>query len=200
MSTAPELQQPTVAPDAPPPAPRSRRRLLVAVAAGVVVLGAVAATSFTVLRPHDEAARLAGPLNLPEQLGKQHPIPAASDLTQRPDWMKRAATQLGGASYVARTFGTDPQAPTTRVVVAKTDLTGKLELGWAADQGKEFGDVRCTQNIKLGERVAVRPTVSLCWRTSPSLSAYALLIDTKHHVRADAAAAALTEAWTTIVP
>jgi hypothetical protein len=200
MRTAPQPQQPTLAPDDHPQAPRSRRPLLVGVAAGVLALGAVAATSFTMLRPHDEAAQVNGPLSLPEQLGKQHPIPAASDLTQTPSWMTRAASQLGGASYVARTFGTDPQAPTTRVVVAKTDLTGKLELGWAADQGKEFGDVRCTQNVNLGGRVAVRPTVSLCWRTSPTLSAYALLIDIKHPVRVDAAAAAVTEAWAKTVP
>ena len=132
------------------------------------------------------------------QLGKQRPIPADSDVTQGADWTKKAASELAGASYVARTFGTDPQAPTTRVVVASTDLTGKLELGWAADQGKEFGDVRCTQNVNLGSRIGVRPTLSLCWRTSATVSAYALLIDVKHPVRQDAAAAAVDEAWSNL--
>jgi hypothetical protein len=41
----------------------------------------------------------------------------------------------------------------------------------------------------------VRPTVSLCWRTTENVSAYVLVIDPRHDLRLDAAAGALDQAW-----
>jgi hypothetical protein len=139
--------------------------------------------------------RAAAHLEAPDRLDAAIPVPLAQDVTQTEQWKGQAAKALDGARYFARTYSTSPTSPTARVVVAATDLTGKLEQAWAADAGTAVGDDRCTQKLNLGEHVAVRPTVSLCWRTTAELSAYVLVIDPRHPVRLDAAAAALDQAW-----
>ena len=65
------------------------------------------------------------------------------------------------------------------MVAARADLTGKLELAWAADQVTGYGAVRCTQNFAIGAgaKPAVRPTMMLCWRASGTFTAYALIVD-----------------------
>ena len=68
-----------------------------------------------------------------------------------------------------------------RVITAKSDLTGREELLWAADQGKPVGKARCTQNFQLSNNVkpAVRPNLLLCWRTSDTRSVATVLTDSK---------------------
>jgi hypothetical protein len=181
-----------------------RRRLVAAVSgvAGVVAVGSIALAVGLGRGSGDGSSasgsgvpRAAAHLEAPDRLSGATPVPLAQDVTQSKEWKTQAAKALDGARYFARTYSTSPSSPTTRVVVAATDLTGKLEQAWAADAGKAVGDHHCTQNLNLGEHVAVRPTVSLCWRTTENLSAYVLVIDPRHPVRLDAAAAALDDAW-----
>jgi hypothetical protein len=185
------------------PALRSRlgTRGIVALVAGVaVVAGGVLVVSLghhggsTTPAPSGPP-RAAADLEAPDRVGAATPVPMAEDITQGKEWKTQAAKALDGARYFARTYSTSPTSPTTRVVVAATDLTGKLDQAWAADAGTAVGDDHCTQNLQLGDRIGVRPTVSLCWRTSDGLSAYVLVIDPRHPVKPNAAAAALDEAW-----
>ena len=186
--------------------PRLGRRGLVAGVVGVVGLAAVAGGALAVglgrgstdgsSTSASGAPRAAAHLEAPDQLNGATPVPLDQDVTQTKQWKDQAAKALDGTRYFARTYATSPTSPTARVVVAATDLTGMLEQAWAADAGTTVGDDRCTQNLTLGERTGVRPTVSLCWRTTENLSVYVLVIDPRHPVRLDAAAAALDEAWT----
>ena len=103
----------------------------------------------------------------------------------------------GTATIIGRTYGSPAQRRTIRVVVARTDLTGKLELTWAADAGHAVGDAHCTQNFKLtaSSPASIRPTMLMCWRTSPTLSAYSITIDFDHKPKDSDGVAALEEAW-----
>jgi hypothetical protein len=187
------------------PRPWIGRRRLVAAVAGVAAVAAVGGIALAVglVRGSSDASsasrsgvpRAAAHLEAPDRLSGAAPVPVDQDVTQSKEWKTQAAKALDGARYFARTYSTSASSPTARVVVAAGDLSGKLELGWAADAGKAVGDDHCTQNLNLGEHVAVRPTVSLCWRTTENLSAYVLVIDPRHPVRLDAAAAALDDAW-----
>jgi hypothetical protein len=92
----------------------------------------------------------------------------------------------GGATVVGRGYGSAQIRRQLRLVAGRTDLSGKLEFGWAADAGRvvpsSFGDARCTQKLILapGSPASVRPTVLLCWRTTSALSAYSVIIDFDH--------------------
>jgi hypothetical protein len=191
--------------DAPRPRTRLGTRGLVTAVAGVAGVAAITGIALAVGMGRGSTGassasgsgvpRAAAHLEAPDRLSGAAPVPLTQDVTQGTQWKGQAAKALDGSRYFARTYSTSPTSPTTRVVVAATDLTGKLEQAWAADTGTAVGDDRCTQNLDLGEHVAVRPTVSLCWRTSENLSAYVLVIDPRHAVRLGAAAAALDEAW-----
>lgn len=65
-----------------------------------------------------------------------------------------------------------------RVVSARQDLTGQRELAWAADEGVPVGNARCTQNFRLsaGAPVSEKPTLLLCWRTSPTKTVYTVSV------------------------
>ena len=114
-------------------------------------------------------------------------------------WQQKAALAAGGRAWAARTYGHAGAAKSIRVVVARTDLTGKLEQAWAAGAGTQVGRATCTHDTKLTPTspARVRPTVLICWRTTPGLSAYALVIDPKATAPVPDAdgAAALDTAW-----
>jgi hypothetical protein len=65
-----------------------------------------------------------------------------------------------------------------RVVSARQDLTGQRELAWAADEGVQVGNARCTQNFRLsaGAPVSEKPTLLLCWRTSATKTVYTVAV------------------------
>jgi hypothetical protein len=176
--------------------PRGRQAVTLAVAAAVVVVAGVIAL-FGLLGGSDSQPG-AGAVRLPHSAGGLEPVAANKDITQTQLWQSKARTATHGASVTARTYGQGSR--TIRVVVARTDLTGKLELAWAADDGHDVGDDTCTQNVRFtpGGKAGVRPTVALCWRTGSTLSAYTLLIDPKHKVKEAEAAKALDEVWPAI--
>ena len=104
-----------------------------------------------------------------------------ADVTQDPAWKQQAKKAAGGAVLAARTYGQKNSNHIVRVVAARADLTGGLELAWAADAGQKVGAVSCTNKTRLtpDQPPRVRPTLMLCWRTSPSLSVYTLVVDPK---------------------
>jgi hypothetical protein len=120
------------------------------------------------------------PITLPDTVAGLAGLGTA-DVTADPAWRAQAQRGAGNAVFAARTYGTPGSNSIVRVVGARTDLTGKLELAWAADAGTKVGPVSCTNNTKLtpDQPAKIRPTVMLCWRTSGSLSVYALVIDPK---------------------
>jgi len=173
-----------------------------AIAAAVVVAGGV--TGGVLVYRHWNAdpnaptrAEHAVSKHLPGTLNGLSPAPANQDFGRQAAWLAKARAIAGGATVVGRTYGTPAQRRTIRVVVGRTDLTGKLELAWVADAGHKVGDAHCTQNFRFAEGApaGVRPTMLMCWRTSPTLSAYSLTIDFDHRPKDSDGVAALEAAW-----
>jgi hypothetical protein len=176
----------------------SRRRWLTVTAVAVAVAGVVATAAL--VRPSGPDVP-AGALRLPDSVAGLDPMTSSVDLTTLPDWRAKARSAAPDGSLVARTYGTGALARSIRVVAAKTDLTGRLELGWVSGPGTAVGDDTCTQTVKptANSRAATRSTLALCWRTGPDLSAYVLLVDPKHSVTMKDAAAALDRSWNLLV-
>jgi hypothetical protein len=83
-----------------------------------------------------------------------------------------------------------------RIVSSRSDLSGRRELLWAADEGKAVGDARCTQNFHFSNgNAAVRPTMLLCWRTSSSRSVAVVQVDRSGKPSAAISVAALDREW-----
>jgi hypothetical protein len=119
------------------------------------------------------------PLTLPPSIAGLAPQASTDDLTQTPDWQAQAKRAGGGSAVLARTYGKGGRERSVRLVAARTNLTGALDLAWAADEGTLVGDVHCTNNVVLGRgaQPRVRPTMMLCWKVSTSASVYSLIID-----------------------
>jgi hypothetical protein len=172
----------------------ARRRLLVGVAV-IGLLGGAAAAWFDVRSGSAPAAST--PIELPDTMAGLPDL--GRDPLHAAQWQQKAAQAAAGTAWVARTYGSAGPAKTIRLVVARTDLSGKLEQAWAVGSGTQVGSDRCTHNTRItpGSKPRVRPTVLVCWRTSPSLSAYALVIDPKATAAIPDAdgAAAVDAAW-----
>jgi hypothetical protein len=117
------------------------------------------------------------------------------------DWQQRAQVASQGAALAFKAYGAAGPTRSIRVVAARTDLTGAPGFTWAVDEGRPVGKYRCTQNVRLVPRgtAGIRPTVMLCWRTSSTLSAYALVVDPQHPVKEAEGVAALDQVWSDVV-
>lgn len=84
-----------------------------------------------------------------------------------------------------------------RIVSARFDLTGQRELLWAADDGEQVGNARCTQNFRLSDEAEPekRPTMMLCWRTSTDKSVLTVAVTRKGRPSAAASVAVLDKEW-----
>ena len=171
-----------------------RRRI----AAAAVLLALAGAAVTVAVTQRNDVPPGTGPVALPEQVLGEAPIASEKDPTRVPGWQDKANAAAPGAFLTARTYGPEKGSLTIRAVTARIDLTGKLEQAWAADEGTEAGDGRCTQNVRLtpGGKAGVRPTLVLCWHTTSTLSAYVLLIDPKAPVAVATGRKALDEVWT----
>jgi hypothetical protein len=183
-----------------PQGPSSARRVAVVAGAAAAALVAAAGVA-TLMHGNPPPAKPTDPLTLASTVSGLSPMPATQDLTQATTWQARAKQVAGSATLVARTYGTGDQgARSIRIVIARTDLTGKLEQAWAApNAGTATGQNTCTNNTVLVPKgpAKVRDTVMLCWRVTPDVSGYALIIDptAKTPVSPNDGAAALDEAW-----
>jgi hypothetical protein len=168
-------------------------------AVAVAVIGAGVAVAVT---GHGSSAPTAGDaIELPSAVGGLSALPATADVTRTAGWQVKATAAGHGATVTGRSYGTGkPGARSIRIVAGRTDLTGALELTWAAGTAETVGQDRCTDDLRLtaASTPRVRPTVMLCWRTSATFSAYSLIIDPKATTPITAAegAAALDGAWT----
>jgi len=182
----------------------ARRRMTGGRWAVVAVAGLVAAGGGALAATHLGSAPQSKPtdaITLPAAVAKLPQVPSGgADLTQSADWQAKAKAAVGNAAITGRTYGNGgQQARSIRIVAARADLTRKLEQAWAVGSGTEVGADHCTNNVQLakGSAPRVRPTLMLCWRTSPTFSAYSLIIDPKSTTPVTEAdgAAALDEAW-----
>ena len=176
---------------------RGARRALLAAGLVVAVAGGGAGAWYAGVFDHRPSSDTKATVAVPEKVGGLAPAAPTQDLGQLPAWQAKAAAAVGGATVVGRQYGSAKERKTIRVVAARTDLTGKLELDWAADKGTKHGDARCTNNLKLTEASApkVRPTMLLCWRTSATFSAYSIVIDFDHAPKADEAVKVIDDIW-----
>ena len=176
---------------APPASGRARAvRWTVYGLAGVLVaaVGVLGVTRMTGQGQGDDAPPAAAvdsnvalknaPITLPATAGGKKPL-GPTDVTKNPEWLKQAKNAVHGAVLAARTYGTPGTFDIVRVVAARADLTGQLEMTWAGDAGTKVGASTCTNDIRLTPQqpAKIRPTVMLCWRTSASLSVYVLVIN-----------------------
>ena len=193
--------------DAGPPGARwsSRGRILAVAVALLAVGGAVVVSgrgSGTALPGTGgfgfSAAEPGAPVTLPSSLTGLGAVPAG-DLTRTAEWQLKARQAGAGATVDGRTYGAGGGARSIRLVVGRTDLTGKLDLLWAADAGRLVGAVRCTDNTRVTptSKPRIRPTVMLCWRTTAALSVSALILDPRATtpVTAEDGAAAVDVGW-----
>ncbi|MBI4942702.1 MAG: hypothetical protein HY830_18330 [Actinobacteria bacterium] len=181
--------------------PRRGRRIGRTVAAGAaavaVVAGGAGAVWYAGVFDHKPSTDTKASVTVPEKVGGLAAAPQAQDFSSQPAWQEKAQAAVGGATVIGRQYGSAKARKTIRVVAARADLTGKLELKWPADKGEKVGDARCTQNFKLTETgtAKVRPTMLMCWRTSDTFSAYSIVIDFDHKPKAEDAVQAIDDIW-----
>lgn len=84
-----------------------------------------------------------------------------------------------------------------RLVTARSDLTGQQELGWVAGGVSDHGNDHCSQTFRLFNSPAPekKPTLLLCWRTSPAKSVVAALVDPKGKPSIARALKAVDDKW-----
>jgi hypothetical protein len=83
-----------------------------------------------------------------------------------------------------------------RIVSSRQDLTDYAELGWIGDEGVPHGPARCSRTIQMSDKPAAeKPTLMICWRTTPEKSVYTITVDLKKSPTAREGVAALEKEW-----
>ena len=153
--------------------------------------------------PHPSRPRLAG---VP-QSSRPSPTPSAS---AEPDDQVAAAqvshllqvprvspsggtTGITGAITVTNEAA--PDGSVVRVIAARYDLTARGTSLWAADSGHAINGAHCTQNLLVDKTPQVRPSMMLCWRTSPTRSVITVATSTKGRPAASVSADVLDRTW-----
>lgn len=182
-----------------PSGSRPSRRTALLVTGGVLAAAAAGAGAFVAFGGDEKVAAVVAPpmATLPPSVGGLDPVNDDQDFTKQKVWQDRVTEQVGDKDIIAKQYGTIADRKYIRVVAARTDLTGKLQLAWAADQGKQVGNYRCTDNfvIGTGAKPEVRPTMLICWRTTAAYSAYALSVNFDAKPDQAQAVAALSAVW-----
>jgi hypothetical protein len=178
-------------------ASRGTRPWMWAIGAAVLAGAAGAAAFSGLLGTSAPSGPVTAPVPVPDKVGGLAAAPADQDFAQADGWQAKAKAAVGDATVVGKQYGSTKERKTIRVVAARSDLTGKLELAWAADKGKKYGDARCTQNFEFadGGRVGIRPTMLMCWRTSETFSAYSIIIDFDKAPKPAEAVDAIADIW-----
>lgn len=164
------------------PAPRrlwKRRPCQAAAALGVVAAAGAGAFAIYTMRSNDSPTIANTPPSLSEALAKVTPTPALT------------ISNSGSLPVDHHTF---------RVVSAPTDLSGQHELAWLADSGHRVGDAQCTQNFRIGQNASayIRPTMLICWRTSPTKSVYTVAVNLDQTPSEEDSVAKIEEIWATM--
>ncbi|MEV0900314.1 hypothetical protein [Actinoplanes sp. NPDC049802] len=112
-------------------------------------------------------------------------IKAARDAAAKDGFPLRRALEpapgLPQGSLKVRNSGSLKEGGTMRVITAKYNLEGQRELLWAADKGEKVGIARCTQTFRFSNNMTPkeRPTLLLCWKTSPTRSVATVAVAAK---------------------
>lgn len=179
-------------------APQAPRGGVVVAVAAAAVLAVVAGGVVTWKLTHSGASATDA-VTLPTTL--MGLSPAGNDPYTSDRFLTRVTEAIGTTPYAARMYGDQTKGRSIRVVAARTDLTKKLDEAWAVDAGTQTDGVTCTQNVQLvpNGRAAVRPTVMLCWKNTPDLSVYTIIIDPKAtQVDQGDGVASVNEIWDTV--
>lgn len=197
------IQQEERSADVVPGRPRGRsgravRRAAIGAAAVVAVLaGGYGLGVYTGLLDHTPSTNTSAGVTVPSKVGGLAAAAPAQDFAQQPAWQAKAVAAVGGVSVVGRQYGSAKDRKTIRVVAARTDLTGKLDMKWVVEKGTKVGRAQCTNKLKLTEstQAKARPTMLMCWRTSKTFSAYSVIIDFDHTPKADEAVKVIDDIW-----
>jgi hypothetical protein len=85
---------------------------------------------------------------------------------------------------------------TMRVVSSRQDLTDYAELGWVGDEGVPYGSARCSRTIQISDKPAAeKPTLMICWRTTPKKSVYTITVDLRKNPTPHEGVEALEKEW-----
>jgi hypothetical protein len=100
-----------------------------------------------------------------------------------------------GPVTVSSETGTDGSA--IRVVAARYDLTGRWAPLSTGDTGLVVGDARCTQKLSPGLTLPAeeRPSMIMCWRTSPTKSVVTVAVRPLGRPLAGASVDVLDRQW-----
>jgi hypothetical protein len=171
---------------------RARRNLIVGAAA--IAAGAV----LVVVQNHGASTQPGGSGRAATPGASSSSVPSRPADPSRDPATASTMRTVGGLDVRTSTYGRlNTTRRTLRVVSAPGDLTGKLELAWASDGGRAVGDGHCTQTFRFSPSLPVgqRPTMMLCWRTSPRRSVYTLLVDLAQTPSAQASVAVIDRVW-----
>jgi hypothetical protein len=184
--------------DAPQSRPPLWRRPAVVGTAAAAILAAGAGIGWIALGSNSSgpAAPANAAASLPDKVAGLSPADTDTAKGQQQAFEQKAS-KLGDVTVTGRTYSSTNGRRTIKVVVGRTDLTGKLDLKWPADTGRAVGQAHCTSNLQLtpASKASVRKTMLVCWRTSATLSAYSVIIDFDHTPKDADGVAALQEAW-----
>jgi hypothetical protein len=137
--------------------------------AGVVILLLVAGNAVRSLVLGDGAPVL------PDTFQGRDRVASDQDFGQDDTWRESADDAAGGAGISGRAYGS-PADGLVHVTAAHADLTGKLDLTFTADPGQDYGGVRCTRELTLGNATTEQRFL-LCWRTATDRSVTALALN-----------------------
>jgi hypothetical protein len=156
------------------------------VVAAAIVAAAGTGAAIAVFQPWQGGGVVHAPADaivLPSSVSGLKAASSTIDPLAKPEWQREAVAAGRGAAVTGLSYTSTMSRRSIRLIAGRTDLTGTLDIGKAADAGAinkaASGDVHCTHNLVLVPRTEarVRPTVLLCWRTSASLSVSSLIID-----------------------
>ncbi|WP_127504270.1 hypothetical protein [Actinoplanes solisilvae] len=101
------------------------------------------------------------------------------------------------AAATVTTTGSAEQGKTMRIITAKGDLTGQLELGWVAGGITKVGEVSCSQTFRLAneEKPRKKPSMAVCWRTSAEKSVAAVTVNLHGKPSFSEGAAVIMREW-----
>ena len=92
------------------------------------------------------------------------------------DWDTMAAKELGPAPFAGAPYY-QRGGTYINVTAARTDLQGQLDLRMAGDEGRPYGQSRCTDRVVMPvTHESLGQGRLLCWRTSSRLSITALVM------------------------
>lgn len=140
------------------------------------------------------------PVTLPTTLTGLAAVPPPGDFGQQASWVNVVGSELRGAAFAGRAYGTTRGGPLLNLTVARTNLAGKLDERAGAAPFIRRGAVTCTQTMDYGPITHTAsiphldPHKVLCWRNTGELGVLVWALVTPDDY-VDQTAAAVQQAW-----